>query len=148
MKEATIVFCLKYVDDILYILLGYKKRGFGKGKYNGYGGKLEVGETPDIAAVRELQEESHLVAKVEDLKYAAILYGSVYRCHVYLLHNWDGEYPIETEEMSPHWFPYSQIPWHMMWESDSVYIRRIIAGEQLRVFALDGQPVICNPLVL
>jgi hypothetical protein len=27
------------------ILLGYKKRGFGMGKFNGFGGKVEKGET-------------------------------------------------------------------------------------------------------
>ncbi|KII91254.1 hypothetical protein PLICRDRAFT_173137 [Plicaturopsis crispa FD-325 SS-3] len=36
------------------ILLGYKKRGFGIGKYNGFGGKVDAGETPAQAAAREL----------------------------------------------------------------------------------------------
>jgi 8-oxo-dGTP diphosphatase/2-hydroxy-dATP diphosphatase len=27
------------------ILLGFKKRGFGKNKWNGFGGKVEEGET-------------------------------------------------------------------------------------------------------
>jgi 8-oxo-dGTP pyrophosphatase MutT (NUDIX family) len=40
------------------ILLGRKKRGFGAGKANGFGGKVEVGETIKEAAVREVQEES------------------------------------------------------------------------------------------
>ena len=39
------------------ILLGRKKRGFGAGKANGFGGKVEVGETILQAAVREMQEE-------------------------------------------------------------------------------------------
>lgn len=38
-------------------LLGLKKRGFGEGKYNGFGGKVEQGETIRQAAIRELQEE-------------------------------------------------------------------------------------------
>jgi len=34
------------------ILLGYKKRGFGAGKWNGFGGKVEIGETVEDAAKR------------------------------------------------------------------------------------------------
>ena len=39
------------------MLLGMKKRGFGTGKWNGFGGKVEVGETVADAAQRELEEE-------------------------------------------------------------------------------------------
>ena len=39
------------------ILLINKKRGLGAGKVNGPGGRLERGETPEQAAVRETQEE-------------------------------------------------------------------------------------------
>ena len=39
------------------ILLAKKKRGFGEGKYNGVGGKLEDGETPEEAMIRETEEE-------------------------------------------------------------------------------------------
>ena len=34
-----------------------KKRGFGEGKWNGFGGKVEEGETILQAALRELKEE-------------------------------------------------------------------------------------------
>ena len=44
------------------VLLGMKKRGFGMGKYNGFGGKLEPGETMPECARRELFEESGLKA--------------------------------------------------------------------------------------
>ncbi|CAE6502785.1 unnamed protein product [Rhizoctonia solani] len=40
------------------VLLGLKKRGFGKGIYNGFGGKLDPGETVADAALRELQIRS------------------------------------------------------------------------------------------
>ncbi|CAD7935733.1 unnamed protein product [Amoebophrya sp. A120] len=41
------------------ILLGFKKRGFGKGKWNGFGGKFEEGKDRTIrdCAARELLEE-------------------------------------------------------------------------------------------
>ena len=39
------------------LLLGLKKRGFGLGKINGIGGKVEEGESVEAAAVRETFEE-------------------------------------------------------------------------------------------
>ena len=39
------------------ILLARKKKGFGFGKWNGIGGKLEQGETPEQAMIRETEEE-------------------------------------------------------------------------------------------
>ena len=39
------------------ILFGEKKRGFGKGKFNGVGGKIEQGETVEEAMIRETYEE-------------------------------------------------------------------------------------------
>ena len=37
---------LVYVRRGTQILLGLKKRGFGQGKWNGFGGKLEEGVPP------------------------------------------------------------------------------------------------------
>ncbi|ROT75660.1 putative 7,8-dihydro-8-oxoguanine triphosphatase [Penaeus vannamei] len=57
------------------ILLGYKKRGFGQGRWNGFGGKVEPGETPEQAAIRETKEEAGVdlsvgaVEKVGELEF-------------------------------------------------------------------------------
>ena len=45
------------------VLLGMKKRGFGKGRWNGFGGKMAVGETIEDAARRELREEAGITVK-------------------------------------------------------------------------------------
>lgn len=34
------------------VLLGLKKRGFGKGRWNGFGGKVQQGETIEEGAIR------------------------------------------------------------------------------------------------
>lgn len=46
------------------ILLAMKKRGFGAGKYNGVGGKLEKSETPEEAMIREAKEEINIIPTV------------------------------------------------------------------------------------
>jgi 8-oxo-dGTP pyrophosphatase MutT (NUDIX family) len=74
-KDYTLVFCAKrengdfdpsnldYSKNSL-VMMGMKKRGFGTGKWNGFGGKVEAGESNEGAAIRELEEESSVVAKV------------------------------------------------------------------------------------
>ena len=57
MKPTTLVFP---IDEQNRILLGRKKRGFGANKYNGFGGKLDDGESFRECAIRELYEESGL----------------------------------------------------------------------------------------
>lgn len=52
-KEYTLVFCRKVMEDgNRAVLLGMKKRGFGAGKYNGFGGKIEADESNNDGAVR------------------------------------------------------------------------------------------------
>lgn len=47
-KLLTLVF----IQEQTRILLGLKKRGFGQGLWNGFGGKVEKGETIEKAALR------------------------------------------------------------------------------------------------
>ena len=64
-KQATLVIAIDRNNE--RILLGMKKRGFGIGKYNGFGGKVNKEETIEQAALREFQEESCLDASLNDL---------------------------------------------------------------------------------
>ena len=66
MHHATL--CLLIRDEpVRQVLLGLKKRGFGKDKYNGLGGKQEPSETIIDAAVRELREEADMRTTPESL---------------------------------------------------------------------------------
>ena len=44
-KDYTLVECFRTVNNKRQLLLGMKKRGFGVGKWNGFGGKFDAGET-------------------------------------------------------------------------------------------------------
>jgi len=46
------ILTLAFVRTQQQILLGFKKRGFGTGHWNGFGGKVETGETIEDAARR------------------------------------------------------------------------------------------------
>ncbi|KAI9230856.1 MAG: NUDIX hydrolase domain-like protein [Piptocephalis tieghemiana] len=115
------------------ILLGMKKRGFGQGKWNGFGGKVEPGESFEAATKRELMEEAGI--ECLDMVRAGILWFSLedaegipYRMQVVLFRGSKilGE-PTETEEMIPQWFPTSKIPFHAMWTDDSIWFPYLLS---------------------
>ena len=53
------------------VLLGKKKRCFGTGRWNGFGGKVEEGETIEESAKRETREEAGI--DVSDLEKVGII---------------------------------------------------------------------------
>lgn len=57
------VLTLLFIHQNNQLLLGFKKRGFGKNKYNGFGGKVEQNESILSAAIRETQEECLITPK-------------------------------------------------------------------------------------
>jgi 8-oxo-dGTP diphosphatase/2-hydroxy-dATP diphosphatase len=128
------------------ILLGMKKRGFGVGKWNGFGGKVETGETIEAAMARELSEETglaaqemHLVAKF-DFYFPAD--PVIMEVHVFKIDKFSGE-AIESEEMQPGWFAFSDIPYAEMWPDDEFWLPRVLAGEKLHgYFKFDEKGVI------
>lgn len=144
MKTLTLTFLLTPQE----ICLAYKKRGFGAGKWNGYGGKCEPGETITEAACRELWEESRVLIMPEALEPVAqheFNYpgADTMLVHAFLIRHWDGR-PVETEEMRPAWFSYEDIPYPSMWADDEHWLPRILAGERLtgRVhFAADHETI-------
>lgn len=126
------------------LLLGYKKRGFGQHIYNGFGGKVEPGETPLEAAARELQEEAGIQAS---LKHVGMLFfvsegiDQAFQIEIYRADGYSGII-TETEEMLPSWFRIPKdhsvtgddgddvppIPFDKMWGSDRFWIPLLLAN--------------------
>ncbi len=138
---TTTLLLLRRGDEIL---LAMKKRGWGMGRWNGVGGKLEAGETIEQALVRECQEEIGVTpltfAKVAQHDFV-MNSGSndMWHMHVhtYISDHWEGE-PIETEEMAPQWFAIADIPYDAMWQDDRHWLPHVLNGKLLStVFAFD-----------
>jgi len=128
----TICFLIKNEGEQPTICLAEKKRGFRTGKVNGYGGKLETGETLEECAIRETREEARIIVK-ELEKYAYIEFVEphiTHICHVYVTESWEGE-PQETEEMLPSWFGVEEIPFDRMGQADPHWLLPILGGKKL-----------------
>jgi 8-oxo-dGTP pyrophosphatase MutT (NUDIX family) len=139
-KHVTLLFLIK--DD--RILLAMKKRGFGQGRFNGIGGKIESGETIEQAMIRECQEEIEVTPtnywKVAEHDF--LVQGeNAWRmyAHVYFCDQWQGE-PVETEEMAPQWFDRNNIPYDQMWQDDAHWLPQVLEGQKLfGYFTFDNQ---------
>jgi mutator protein MutT len=132
MKQNTLLM-LRHNHELL---LAMKKRGFGAGKWNGVGGKVESGESVEQALVRECEEEIGVTPKnyhkvaVHIFTYPENGETMQQETHVYVSEQWTGE-PEETEEMAPRWFPLGEIPYDHMWDDDALWLPLVLRGKKL-----------------
>jgi len=128
------VLCFIRVDNSL--LLIHKKRGLGKGKINAPGGRLEPGETPFAAAVRETEEEVGLtpsgLAHAGELSFI-FTDGYSLSCSVITAEGYTGN-PIETDEAVPFWCGETELPYHRMWTDDRLWIPLLLDEIPFRGF--------------
>ncbi|MGH9321206.1 MAG: 8-oxo-dGTP diphosphatase [Vicinamibacteria bacterium] len=142
---ATLVFVVK--DG--RILLIRKKRGLGAGKINAPGGRLEPGEEPIEAAVREAREE--LLITPLDLRYAGenlfqFVDGYSIHVHVFKASDLEGQ-PTETDEAAPLWVPLERIPYEEMWEDDRLWIPLVLENVPFSGrFVFDGEVMLDHVL--
>lgn len=146
-KVTTLLF-LRRGDELL---LAMKKRGFGAGRWNGVGGKLDPGESIEQALVRECQEEIGVTPlsyhKIAEHDFVMDSTGDNpwhIHVHTYLCDSWDGE-PGETEEMAPQWFKLGDIPYADMWSDDRYWLPLVLEGKLLKTtFAFDENEQMLN----
>ena len=134
-NKSVTVYLLKTCGNRTEVCLGMKRVGYGKGKWNGFGGKIEKGETPGQAAIRELNEESGIVTQMSNLqKMAEILYHEPtedWYVHVFVCNKWVGN-PAKSDEMIPRWFEVGNIPYNEMWENDALWLPKVLEGNSTK----------------
>mmetsp|Transcript_1569 Transcript_1569/g.3288 ORF Transcript_1569/g.3288 Transcript_1569/m.3288 type:complete len:178 (+) Transcript_1569:104-637(+) len=130
-KILTLLMIVQDHNATRRVLLGRKKRGFGAGYYNGFGGKVEKGETIRAAALRELHEEAMVEAC--DCAHRGMLTfrfddnPQPWQVHVFSATKFTGT-PTETEEMEPKWFSTDQLPFDNMWADDPHWYPLFLQG--------------------
>lgn len=117
------------------ILLGMKKRGFGMGRWNGFGGKLIEGEAIEETVKREVKEEVGIavsgIEKVGVIEYEFCGNPEILEVHVFKANEFVGE-PKESEEMKPKWFNVKEIPFQEMWPSDKYWLPLLLEGKKFK----------------
>ena len=128
--KKVLTLCIPITDS--GIILGMKKRGFGSGRWNGFGGKVEDGETIEQAALRELDEEASIrdgkLTKAGVVDFSFENDGKTLQVHIFKLLNFSDK-PIETEEMKPRWFSFDEIPYSQMWSGDEYWLPLLLQGD-------------------
>jgi ADP-ribose pyrophosphatase YjhB (NUDIX family) len=141
MRDVTLcILVKKEYKSIIKVCLAMKKRGFGVGKWNGVGGKVDAasGETIEVAMIREAEEEI-AVKPTRYYKVAEIEFTFPERAdtdwdqlmHTYLAVAWTGD-PTETEEMKPEWFKPKEIPFRELWPGDRLWMPKVFEGKSLK----------------
>lgn len=147
---ATTLLFLVQGDPIVRVLLGFKKVGFGQGKYTGIGGKLEPGETISEAAIRELREETHVCVEEKHLMplghidfYFPAKPAWDLTIHIFLSNRWQGT-PKETAEIRPQWFDVAHLPFESMWDDASYWYVHVLQKKKIHAtftFKSDNETV-------
>jgi len=158
LKKLRRKFTLVIIYDNEKILLGMKKKGFGEGKWNGFGGKVKRGENILESAERELFEESCLKIKSRKslVKRGIINFRfennlkEILEINFFSIANDNivGE-PKETKEMLPKWFDHNKIPYQKMWVDDAHWLPLLLAGKNFSgefYFNYDGSKILKKKL--
>jgi 8-oxo-dGTP diphosphatase len=141
-QERSVLCFIFRESEVLLIL---KKRGLGNGKINAPGGKIEPGESPVQAAIRETQEEVGLTP--HDPRYSGELFfeftdGFRIHCTVFRAEGCDGT-AVETGEAVPIWTPLDAIPYEAMWADDLLWMPLLLERRPFRgYFVFEGDTML------
>ena len=126
----TVLAYIEKDDSYLMLYRNKKENDINKGKWIGVGGHLESGETPDMALLREIKEETGY--KVESFQKKGLIYfrynGYTEIMHLYLVNKVSGEL-IECDEGTLQYVPKKDIYNLNMWEGDKIFLKYLLSDE-------------------
>lgn len=102
-----------------------KEHDMHKGKWNGLGGKVEPGETPEECVIREVKEECGLTIRSPVLKglltFPAFDGFDDWYVFVYVATEFDGVV-TESEEGVLKWVPHAALDKLNVWDGDKLFL--------------------------
>ena len=138
---ATLCYIIK--DDKVLLVHRNKKRGDAhKGKYNGLGGKSELGEDPHTCVVREIKEETGL--SISPIYCGNMTFGGFgknkedWEVHIFKVTQFDGEL-IDCPEGTLEWcaiddFLAGKFP---IWQSDNLFVKHVFVDGTIFIGVAD-----------
>jgi 8-oxo-dGTP diphosphatase len=134
LKLATL--CYVRRDGCTLMIHRIKKQNdMHAGKWNGLGGKLEPGETPEECVIREVYEESGLRIENPQLKgvltFPAFSQDEDWYAFVFTADEFEGEL-IDSPEGELRWIPNQELTQLALWEGDRIFLPWL---DQPRIFS-------------
>ncbi len=124
MKLATLCYVMDG-DKTLMLYRNKKENDYHEGKWNGLGGKLEQGETPEECAIREVYEESGL--KVSDPEMKGLITFPMFDgvddwyVWVFVFKKFEGK-QIDSPEGTLEWIQNNKLTELNLWDGDKIFI--------------------------
>ncbi len=125
MKMGTLCY-LKKDGKTLMLHRVKKENDIHEGKWNGLGGKIEKGETPEECIIREVKEESGLKIKNPVLKgiltFPAFDGIEDWYVFVFVATEFEGEL-IDSHEGNLEWIDDDKLTSLNLWEGDKIFLK-------------------------
>lgn len=133
MKLATLCYVINNEKKQTLMLHRVKKENdMHEGKWNGLGGKLEKGETPEECVIREVKEESGLIIKSPRMHgfITFPLFDRTNDWYVFLFtaDNFSGKL-IDSREGNLEWIPNKKVSSLNLWEGDKIFLDWLYQGK-------------------
>ena len=124
MKLATLCY-VRQAGKTLMVHRIKKPNDMHQGKWNGLGGKLDAGETPEECAIREIYEESGLRVRQPVLKglltFPAFANEEDWYAFIFVVTEFDGEL-IDSPEGRLEWVENDKLAELNLWEGDRIFL--------------------------
>ncbi|WP_279432178.1 8-oxo-dGTP diphosphatase [Labedella populi] len=116
------------------VLVGRKLTGLGAGRAVAPGGKIQPGESPEDAVVREVAEETGIVVDPAALEARGVIDYTFptkpewsQRSFVFVCRSFVGDGEPSTE-LDPEWWPLGRVPFERMWDDARAWLPDVLAG--------------------
>lgn len=116
-----------FIVDNGKVLLAEIEYPDGKRLWNGIGGVVDKGETSRQAVVREISEETKLVAKEMDVVENTVINVGSLELHVFTTEKWNGELEIIDPTLKQlQWFGFESVPYAKMHQGNDEWLPGIL----------------------
>ena len=127
MKLATLCYVIdKSQNKTLMIHRIKKENDYHEGKWNGLGGKLELGESPEDCVIREIKEEAGLIIKNPRM-HGFITFPNFdkvddWYVFIFTAEDFKGNL-IDSPEGNLKWIPNDELTSLNLWDGDKIFLQ-------------------------